>query len=236
MKPVAIAKELKAKVDQLQFPDIITHVYNPLDYAWAAHKNYLETYGNTKREIVLVGMNPGPWGMAQNGVPFGEVALVRDWLQVKGKIVKPKNEHPKREIAGWDCERSEVSGRRLWGFAKTEFKTPEQFFKRFFILNYCPLVFMEESGRNFTPDKLPKAYREPLEAICDEALAKFLEFYQPKYAIGVGGFAKKCLQRVLKNKKVQIGSVLHPSPASPKANRGWEKFAKDDFKKIGIQI
>ena len=34
------------------------------------------------KRVVFLGMNPGPFGMAQVGVPFGEVAAVRDWLRI----------------------------------------------------------------------------------------------------------------------------------------------------------
>jgi len=236
MSLVRIAKRLSRQLAPLQFAEPVTHVYDPLQYAWAPHKAYLERYGAGPREILLLGMNPGPWGMAQTGVPFGEVALARDWLGVQAAVKKPKVEHPKRPIQGFDCPRSEVSGARLWGWAKERFETPERFFERFFVYNYCPLVFMEESGKNRTPDKLPVAEREPMQALCDQALQDTIEALQIKLAIGVGAFAEARLKKVLAGQEVRIGRVLHPSPASPIANRGWAERANQDFEKLGVQI
>src|SRR4026209_220177 len=112
----------------------------------------------------MLGMNPGPFGMVQTGVPFGDVAMARSWLGVVGPVARPRDEHPKRPVLGLECRRSEVSGARLWGWARDTFKSPDRFFERFFVVNYCPLLFMEAGGRNLTPDKLPSAERAPLEA------------------------------------------------------------------------
>ena len=184
----------------------------------------------------MLGMNPGPWGMVQTGVPFGEVAAARDWLKVSAEVGKPDKEHPKRQVAGFDCHRSEVSGERLWGWAKERFGTPNKFFKRFFVVNHCPLAFLEEGGRNRTPDKLPAAEREPLMQACDVALRRTIEYLQPKHVVGVGKFSEKRAQLALDGLDVQIGSILHPSPASPLANRGWAEQADKQFAELGIKI
>ena len=135
-------------------------------YARAPHEQYLRRYGDARpSRVLLMGMNPGPFGMAQTGVPFGDVRMVRDFLGIEAPVARPPREHPARPITGFACARSEVSGTRLWGWARDRFGTAERFFERFFVVNYCPLVFMEESGRNRTPDKLPPA-RAPAAARC----------------------------------------------------------------------
>ena len=164
----AIADRLSDRLAELSFAEPVTHVYDPTRYARAAHHDYLKRFGRGRKEVVFLGMNPGPWGMAQTGVPFGEVSYARDWMGVKGRIGKPEVEHPKRPIEGFECARSEVSGRRLWGWAEQRFGTAEAFFERFYVANYCPLVFMEESARNRVPEKLPVAERQPLLDACDE--------------------------------------------------------------------
>ena len=180
--------------------------------------------------------NPGPFGMAQVGVPFGEVAAVRDFLGILADVGKPPDEHPKRPILGFDCPRSEVSGRRFWGWAKGQFQTPEAFFSRFFVANYCPLVFMEEGGRNRTPEKLPRAEREPLFAACDRALLRTIELMAPRLVIGVGKFAEDRLQAVVgPSSAVAVGRVLHPSPANPQANKGWADKVVVELKEMGIE-
>ncbi|WP_043767021.1 uracil-DNA glycosylase family protein [Algiphilus aromaticivorans] len=233
MSLTTISRDLSAAVSKLRFSDPVAYIYNPLDYAREPHETYLARFGTGPREILMLGMNPGPFGMAQTGVPFGDVGIVRDWMGIESEVGKPDPEHPKRPVQGFDCPRSEVSGTRLWGWARERFGSPEAFFARFFVANYCPLVFMEDSGRNRTPDKLPAAEREALYAVCDDALRKTAEALQPQLIIGIGAFAKQRAQAALSGLGYEIGSVLHPSPASPAANRGWteavERQLRDDL-------
>ena len=236
MDLIAISRQLSDSVDRLQFAAPVHTVYNPLQYARPLHEAFLARFGGDQPEVVLLGMNPGPWGMAQTGVPFGEVDAVRRWMGLAAPVHKPKREHPKRPILGLDCERSEVSGRRLWSWAEQHFGGAEEFFARFYVANYCPLSFMEESGRNRTPDKLPAGERVPLFAACDLALIQTINLLQPQWVVGVGAFAEACAKRVLGTQGPRIGRVLHPSPASPIANRGWAERADQDFAKLGIEV
>lgn len=230
----AIDRALCARVDALRFEEPVTHVYNPLSYARAPHEAYLERFGSGPKEALLLGMNPGPWGMAQTGVPFGDVAMVRDWMGIVARVETPPEEHPKRPVQGFDCPRSEVSGSRLWGWARDRFGTPEAFFERFFVINYCPLAFMEASARNRTPDKLPKHEREPLLEVCDEALRQAVALLRPRVVIGVGAWPATVAERALDG--VAVGCMLHPSPASPKANRGWAAHAEADLERAGVRL
>ncbi|HJM40170.1 MAG TPA: single-stranded DNA-binding protein [Planctomycetota bacterium] len=234
MEVLQIAKRLREEVSGLRFADPVTHVYNPLEYAWDLHKQYLQRYARNGVQAIWVGMNPGPWGMAQTGVPFGEVGMVRDWLKLDGKVEQPKSLHPKRPIQGLDCPRSEVSGRRLWTWASNFFDSADSFFDRFFVFNWCPLCFMEESGKNRTPDKLHIAEREPLRKVCDRALIETVQALQPKMVVGVGKFARDQATRILRDVDIEIGQILHPSPASPMANRGWAEQAERQLQELGL--
>ncbi len=230
------AKTLNSAVGRLQFPAPVACVYNPLDYAWPAHEQYLQRFANSKKRVVLLGMNPGPFGMAQTGVPFGEIAAVRDWMGITASIGKPPREHPKRPIDGFSCTKSEVSGRRLWGLFAERFGAPENFFQKHFVLNYCPLVFMEESGRNVTPDKIPAATAKKLFADCDQHLIACLKILQPEWAIGIGGFALKRIEAVTTGMNLKTGTILHPSPASPAANKDWAGKVTGQFVQLGVWI
>ncbi|NDV61217.1 single-stranded DNA-binding protein [Puniceicoccales bacterium CK1056] len=228
------ARELSTTLSRLSFSAPVSMVYNAYDYAWAGHEAYIKRFGGGGRKrVVYLGMNPGPWGMAQTGVPFGEIAAVRDWLGIEVPIAKPAHEHPKRPIEGFACSRSEVSGRRLWGLFAELYESADEFFQEAFILNYCPLSFLSESGANITPDKIAVAERKPLEAACDQHLRTVIELLQPEIAVGVGGFATKCLQR-LSLKGPRIGTLLHPSPASPIANREWPGRPRHQLRELGI--
>lgn len=231
---IAAAQALSAAVGRLRFAAPITHVYNPLDYAWAAQELYLRKFGGGRKRVVFLGMNPGPFGMAQTGVPFGEVAAVRDWLKIETPIGRPDQEHPKRPVLGFACPRSEVSGRRLWQLFAERFGPPEKFFAGHFVTNYCPLVFCESSGRNFTPDKLPAAEQARLFAACDKHLRRVLEILEPEWLIGIGGFARARGEVVAETLGVKLGQILHPSPASPAANRGWPQAATKQLVELGI--
>ena len=231
---IDISRRLGREVDRMHFADPVAYVYNPLKYAAETHEAYLQKFGRKKGRIVMLGMNPGPFGMAQTGVPFGEISAVRDWMGIEGKVGKPKPEHPKRPIEGFDCSRSEVSGARLWGWARERFGPARSFFARFFVINYCPLVFMEASSRNRTPDKLSAAERECLYEACDRALLDAFTVLAPKMVIGIGAFATKRAQMVIGDRDLPVGQILHPSPASPKANQGWAQAADADLAKLGV--
>lgn len=230
------ADVLRKALRGLEFPEPVSHTYNPLEYAWEPHCDYLEKYGSSRKRVLLLGMNPGPWGMAQTGVPFGEVALVRDWLGIRGKVLKPSPEHPKRPIEGFSCQRSEVSGRRLWGYFKERFGQADSFFAEHFVANYCPLVWMKDTGANLTPDKLPGASMRPVEQHCQEHLRELIVQLQPEFLVGVGGFAEAKLKMAAEalGSSAQVCRVLHPSPASPAANRGWAEAAEKQFKQAGV--
>ena len=226
------------ELDRLKFSAPVACVYNPLDYAWDLYRQYLERFGRGKKQVVLLGMNPGPFGMVQTGVPFGEIEAVRSWLGLRGIVKKPAVEHAKRPILGLQSNRSEVSGRRLWGWAAQRFVTPQRFARRFFVYNYCPLAFLSETGANVTPDKIKKAETAPLFAACDQLLRRVIAALEPEWLVGVGGFAEARIRQVfaaeVARSAVQVGRIPHPSPASPAANRGWEQLADAAFAELGI--
>ena len=228
------AARLRKAVEELTFSLPVTHTYNPLQYAWEAHEKYIGKYGRTTKKVIFLGMNPGPWGMAQTGVPFGEVEMVREWMGIEAPIERPTSEHPKRPVEGFACERSEVSGKRLWGLFAQRFETDERFFAQHFVANYCPLVFMEASGRNRTPDKLPAHESRPLFDASACHLIEVVDILQPDWIIGIGAFAEKRAQQALRYRSVNVGRILHPSPASPSANRGWAEAATTQLREIGI--
>lgn len=230
------ARRLSDEVGAMRFAPPVTHVYNPLVYAWAAHRMYIEKYGATRKQVVLLGMNPGPFGMAQTGVPFGEVARVRDFLKLgEPRIDRPPLEHPGRPITGFACTRSEVSGARVWGLVEARWGTAEAFFADHYVANYCPLLFMEASGKNRTPDKLTSGERTALSAACDAHLRRIVELLAPRWVIGVGQYAEQQARAALGD-SVRIGRILHPSPASPAANLGWERLAAAELTALGISV
>lgn len=241
MSPIAdrlvrAADRLRKQLKRVDFSQAPPWIYNPLEYAWEAHRQYINRYARPTCEILFLGMNPGPWGMSQTGIPFGEVGMVKQWLGINVPVGKPKREHPKRPVQGFACSRQEVSGQRFWSFFRARFVEPELFFKKHFVASYCPLAFMQESGLNVTPDKLTATIREPLERYCDEHLAEVLSVLEPSWLIGVGAWAERRASQVvgkLNRADIQVGRILHPSPASPAANRNWALVVERQLHNLG---
>lgn len=230
---IQAARKLARDLAPLHFSAPVSHVYNPLEYARDVHEAYLARYAAGPKKVLFLGMNPGPFGMAQTGVPFGEIAAVRDWLGLSGTIEKPAKENPKRPVEGFSCSRSEVSGRRLWGLFQERFGSAENFAREHFVVNYCPLIFFNE-GRNLTPDKLPAAELAPVLEACNQHLIAVVDLLRPEWVVGVGAWAEKRAETTLAGRTLRIGRILHPSPASPAANRGWAPAATRQMIELGI--
>ena len=232
---VAAARSLSDAVDSLRFSAPVTHTLNPLDYAWAPHEQYLRKFGAGRKRVVFLGMNPGPFGMVQVGVPFGEVNAVRDWMKIDAPVAQPKIANPSRPVEGFACQRSEISGQRLWALFSQRYPHADDFFVNHFVLNYCPLAFFDKA-RNVTPDKLTKVETSPLYAACDAHLRACVDALDPEWVIGIGRFAETQAKLALQasNPDVKIGTILHPSPASPMANRGWAPQAAAQLAALGI--
>jgi len=229
------AAKLRDAVDQLKFTAPVTHIYNPLDYAWAAHEQYVTRFADHPKRILFLGMNPGPFGMAQTGIPFGEIKATRDWMGIRAEVRRPRLEHPKRPVLGFDCPRCEVSGQRLWGLFAQRFESAQNFFREHYVVNYCPLAFLSETGSNLTPDKLPKREVERLFTACDEHLRNVVKALRPQWVVGVGGFAAERVGHLIENfPGLQSAQILHPSPASPAANRNWAGLATEQLERSGV--
>jgi single-strand selective monofunctional uracil DNA glycosylase len=230
------ARRLALQVNRLTFGAPVACVYNPLDYAWAVHEAYLRRYGAGPKRVLFLGMNPGPFGMMQTGVPFGEIAAVRDWLGLHAPVKTPARSHPRRPVQGFDCPRSEVSGRRLWSLFSQRYTSAETFFREHFVVNYCPLAFVDEAGRNLTPDKFGAAVCAELFAACDEHLRRVVAVLAPEWVVGVGDFAEKRARVAIEgeHRAVRFGRILHPSPASPAANKDWAGTATRQMEALGV--
>jgi single-strand selective monofunctional uracil DNA glycosylase len=215
-------KRLNKEISKVKFPANVAYVYNPLDYAFEPMEIYFKNFADTPKKTLFLGMNPGPFGMMQTGVPFGEIASVTDWMGIRCEIKGPKLQHPKRPIEGFNCKKSEVSGKRLWGLFSSRFKNPKDFFRQHFVINYCPLGFLEAGGKNLTPDKFPKSVQDALFEPCDRFLKLAVNVLEAQELVGVGDFAYKCFKRNFETEGThKILRIIHPSPASPLANKDW---------------
>jgi single-strand selective monofunctional uracil DNA glycosylase len=220
---VAAARRLGREAGRLRFGPPVAHVYNPLQYARAPHEMYLERFGSGRKRVVLLGMNPGPWGMAQTGVPFGEITAVSEWLGIRGPVRAPPGGHPRVRVSGFQCPRHEVSGTRLWGWLRSRYGSAEEMARELFVSNYCPLLFLDEAGRNVTPDHIRREDQTALFEMCDRFLVAVIESLRPQWLVGVGRFAGARATSVIEKTGLSatVTSILHPSPANPSAQKDW---------------
>ena len=234
---LSVTRDLSHALSRIEPGAPVRHVYRPLEYAEAVHRQFVERFGAGRKRHLLVGMNPGPWGMAQTGVPFGAVGKVRGWLALEPSDIEPPcDQHPKRPVQGFQCTREEISGKRLWNWAEEHFGTATEFFADFWVTNYCPLLFLDEQGRNLTPDKLSAADRKAILPPCDSALASIVRLLEVERVVAIGVWAEERARAACSGLSVDIGRILHPSPASPAANRGWAQAATRQLEDLGIEI
>ena len=215
--------------DSLVKEGSVDAVYNPLAYAWEPHRAYLELASGGGAKTLLLGMNPGPHGMGQMGIPFAATSVVRDLLKITNlEVGQPRKPHPKRPISGLDWPKEEVSGTRLWGLLANEYGSAESIFKSVFLLNHCPLMlFSGERATNITPDKITGPTTKALLERCDEHLREVVDIMQIERVIGVGRYSEKRALNALSGIDISVTTCWHPSPASPLANRNkgedWKK-------------
>ncbi|XP_013192104.1 single-strand selective monofunctional uracil DNA glycosylase isoform X2 [Amyelois transitella] len=232
-----LVDQLNNSLDHLYLPGKIECIYNPTIYARYTFEMYVRKYCNTKKPIMYFGMNPGPWGMSQTGVPFGEISSVRDWLGIEGPVGKPSVELPSRPVLGFNCTRNEVSGTRLWGLLKRVCGSPDNFFRTSFIYNYLPQQWMKNNGANVTPGEFTQAQMAPLFDICDPTFIKVLQLYEVKLIIAIGKFCETRAQKALKNflphNSIQVLYLPHPSPRAVN-NTDWDQKAFEILKAYNL--
>ena len=220
-------RALSSSLDAL-VPESPVLTYNVLSYAWDNHEAYLRMALGKGAGTVMLGMNPGPYGMAQTGVPFGAVSFVRTYLGIDGKVGHPANESPLRPIVGMDIRRDEASGKAVWTMA-SHYGSRDEFLSRCTVLNYCPLLFLDEKGRNFTPDCLQRDFRSKIEDLCTASLSSILAILSPSSVIALGRFAEG------KAKACTSASVYyfpHPSPLNPSSYSFWKEKALEELRRI----
>jgi single-strand selective monofunctional uracil DNA glycosylase len=233
---VRAARRLARDADALQFGSPVRYVYNPLAYARRPHEAYLARFAATRKRVVFLGMNPGPWGMVQTGVPFGAIPMVAEWLGIREPVQAPAGGHPRVAVTGFDCARREVSGMRLWGFLRDTYGTVEAMAREMFVSNYCPLLFLDDEGRNLTPDRIGRADQPGLFRACDRHLREVIDALQPEWLVGVGLFAAGRAHAVVEEEglSIKVAAIPHPSPANPKSQRDWPGQAGAALRAAGV--
>ncbi|XP_055849953.1 single-strand selective monofunctional uracil DNA glycosylase [Episyrphus balteatus] len=229
---IDIECNLNKELANLKFPNI-THVYNPIEYAFDLHCQYLKKYLNGPKKMLLIGMNPGPNGMAQNGVPFGNTNTVKNLMKIEGQVEQPPSLHPKRPVTGLACKTEEPSGVRIWTLIGKLAGSLEIFSQQCFMHNFCPLAFFDVQGKNITPGELKGDVKAEVRNICLKYLEQEIQLIQPEIIIAIGSYVGDCMKRLAKQ-SIYIGSnikilqLAHPSPRSVN-NNNWPEKATEFF-------
>lgn len=195
--------------------------YNPLMYAWDVHEEYLRRMGGLGAQTVMLGMNPGPHGMGQMGIPFAATSVVRELLGISDiQVNQPEIPDDRRPVIGLDYHKEEVSGTRLWGLLQKQYGDAETIASHVFLVNHCPLMlFSGPRATNITPDKIGGKTAKTLLERCDEHLTEVVSILGADRVVGVGKFAESRARAALVETSVEVAGCWHPSPASPLANR-----------------
>ena len=207
---------LKVEKISESFDDYI--VYNPLTYARNMHLEYLKKSTGHGATILFLGMNPGPFGMMQTGVPFGAVSYVRDYLNIKNDV-KEFCLHPKHKIIGLETKRDEPSGKKLWALMQSLYPKSNELFSHITVQNYCPLAFLDDSGKNIALNNVKN--RKELESLCDNYIKDYILDNNIKVLVGVGVYAYEKLLSL--NLNLTVIKILHPSPLNPLSHKGWDE-------------
>lgn len=232
-----LEQQLSYALRNVPLPSEVVAMYDPIEYARELHLAYMERFLNGPKPVLFLGMNPGPWGMCQTGVPFGHVPSVRDWMQLRGEVLKPLGELAIRPVEGLQCTRSEQSGSRWWGLFQDVCGTPERFFRNCFVYNICPLAFFKASGANVTPAEL-KGSKAQIKQISCDYLVRALELIQPTIVVSVGRYVDDCVKALVKQRRLdpnrmQFKYMPHPSPRSLN-NTDWPQKARRWLEENGV--
>ena len=178
---------------------------NPFSFALDPYCQFVHEYLNGPIDVLFLGINPSPTGMGRNGIPFGDIDSVINYLEITDAQLKDGTKIADLPRGG---KNAEYSGKLLWGLIEELAGPPQNFFDHCFVHNYCPLLFTtHKNGRtkNVTPKDL--ADKSELEAICDEYLLKTLALLNVRVLVVMGGY--------LENRVKNCFKKIDPAPAPP---------------------
>jgi len=191
---------------------------DPTSYAFGNYTRFMQLAASGPRLALFVGMNPGPHGMAQTGIPFGDVDTARVLLG-GADTIDPLPGLRAASGAAWDCKglayhRGEQSGMRLWSALSQLCGSPQAALERCCIVNYCPLYMVGPELENITPSDLPRRHdiTRALEAACDEHLRQLVLGLEVKTVLSFGSYAHASARRALSGFPVDFYTTPHPSP------------------------
>ena len=198
-----------------------------------AHEQYLKRFGEGRKRVVFLGMNPGPFGMVQVGVPFGEVNAVRDWMQISAPVAPPKTPNPSRPVEGFTCQRSEVRVSACGRFFAERYPHAQDFCRPL-CAELLPAGVLRSRAQRDTrqaPEERNRTALCRLRCTFRRASTRWRRNgWSASASLPDAGASSAC-------PFVPAGEDrhrAHPSPAGPIANRGWAPQAAAQLTALGI--
>jgi len=207
--------------------------------AWAAYLQMAARLGC----VLVVGMNPGPHGMAQTGVPFTDPWIVDELdLQAPRADVPPADipavgswRHRSHRARGVLGSKREESAKRLWPLLR-EICAPyaavgpsadkiaeatRRVCNEVLLVNALPICWLDPAGKNVSAEQVekraPAQVREGLRDLVNEWLQAVADILRPAAVIGVGRWAREFVTDLDVDHFVEIpfrDGIKHPSPSA----------------------
>ncbi len=141
-------------------------IWNPGLYGETWHARFRRLYRPGQHPLVVFGLNPGPYGMAQTGIPFTDirrlVSALPDLaaeLRGRGERVEPPGLAPPG-LRPYLSRSFESSAVRVYRFLKKGWGGAERGWTEVVVANPCTLLFIDPAeGKNRTPADLARAAR-----------------------------------------------------------------------------
>lgn len=201
--------------DKKDKPVNVRRILNPLVYAWHLHEEYMGKVPQGTK-ILFVGMNPSPSSLT--GIPFYEKDAMTNLFGAP-LLTQLLNEMP----AKYRGNETSESGQRFWEFVFKKFGSYDKFFRYCFIINYCPLIFMNKDGGNVPLDGFNDASQSLLKnlmAISDSGLKDIIDHIKPTLIIGIGRYAFNRVRQA-NTSNIKCYQIRHPSPATGMTSDQW---------------
>jgi len=195
-------------------------VWNPALYALDIYQEYLTKFPPEPGAILALGLNPGPYGMAQTGIPFTDCRTASGALgmemTIPGKAPDDLISRLKKANGKWrgTYERSSLGMYRFlilaWGDIKTAYRN-------WFVGNPCPLLFLDPERWNVTPADPRLRRMKEVGELRQRAVIGFSEILNPR---GIVCFGKDVAKAVGEVAIRQVGPdrvvfYEHPARAVP---------------------
>jgi single-strand selective monofunctional uracil DNA glycosylase len=188
-------------------------IWNPGLYAASWHALFRKEYPASAGCILVFGLNPGPYGMAQTGIPFTDLKRLREHLPRLAKGLERRGCSlagvglAPRSLRPYLSRTFESSAVRVYRFLSRGWGSAEDGWRSVVVANPCSLLFMDAAGENRTPADLVGAVsrrtgslvaarrlRERCNALRRLAAREAVRVLSPRGVVLLGKDAQRAMQ------------------------------------------